>query len=103
MASISELLLIANLCLSGSVFGFPLNKDTEQTCGYEVGLMFVPLFDDKVTNWSTSMKMCRRFQTGFVVIQLTVFRADVHDASSISVVPELLFSLILVMKHKPLC
>lgn len=43
MASVSELLFIASLCLSGSVFGFPLHKNTEQTCGYEVGLMFVSL------------------------------------------------------------
>lgn len=73
MASVLELLLIANLMLLGSVYGFPLQKDAEQTCGYEVGFMFCFIFDDRVSNWRIYMEMFTgtRFLSGFVVIRLT--------------------------------
>lgn len=41
MESSPEFVLVAVLFLSCSVFGFPLDKDTEQTCGYKVSLMVV--------------------------------------------------------------
>lgn len=64
MESISGLLLIANLLLSGSVYGFPLHKDTEQTCGYEVGFSVCFIFDGRVLYWRTYEEMCPRFQSG---------------------------------------
>lgn len=92
MASISDVLLIVNLFLSASVFGFPLHQDIKQTCGYEVGVpCFVLLMCfwsqsykvDNVCMYSRCMQICTRFQAGFVGIWLT-FDADLNAASSIS-------------------
>lgn len=55
MASISDVLLIVNLFLSASVFGFPLHQDIKQTCGYEVGVpccVLLMCFDRGVTKWT---------------------------------------------------
>lgn len=91
MASVSELLLLANLCLSGSVFGFPLHKDTEQTCGYEVCGMFVSFLmtdyqEDLYGNVDACSTCLCRYSTYFLTL---FFRTDLRDVSSISVVPDM--------------